>query len=185
MEQSAIEERFQELSDLLELPESDTLLSECSGGQQRRVSFAAAIVHKPELLILDEPTAGVDPLIRHRIWNHLTNITQKYGTTVIITTHYIEEAKFANTVGLLRDGKLLAEESPFKLMEDHHTATLEEAFLILIKTETNENSNSNDSACMEKNKNAKTNSISQYGFKKYRFKTQLSKNWKQFYRNKP
>lgn len=76
-------------------------LKNCSGGQQRRVSFAAAIVHMPELLILDEPTAGVDPLVRERIWNYLVEITQEHRIAVIITTHYIDEAKQANKVNIM------------------------------------------------------------------------------------
>lgn len=69
-----------------------------SGGQQRRVSFAVALMHDPELLILDEPTVGVDPLLRQSIWNHLVHITKAGQKTVIITTHYIEEARQAHTV---------------------------------------------------------------------------------------
>lgn len=71
-----------------------------SGGQQRRVSFAVALMHDPELLILDEPTVGVDPLLRQSIWNHLVQITKDGNKTVIITTHYIEEARQAHTVSL-------------------------------------------------------------------------------------
>lgn len=70
-----------------------------SGGQQRRVSFAVALMHDPELLILDEPTVGVDPLLRQSIWTHLVQITKDGNKTVIITTHYIEEARQAHTVG--------------------------------------------------------------------------------------
>jgi ABC-type multidrug transport system, ATPase component len=69
-----------------------------SGGQQRRVSFAVALMHDPELLILDEPTVGVDPLLRQSIWNHLVQITKDGNKTVIITTHYIEEARQAHCV---------------------------------------------------------------------------------------
>lgn len=69
-----------------------------SGGQQRRVSLAAALVHDPELLILDEPTVGVDPLLRANIWNHLVDITKLGKKTVIITTHYIDETRQAHLV---------------------------------------------------------------------------------------
>lgn len=70
----------------------------CSGGQQRRVSFAAAMVHEPELLILDEPTVGLDPLLREKIWQYLVETTSTSKMAVIITTHYIEEAKQAGFV---------------------------------------------------------------------------------------
>lgn len=73
-------------------------IKNCSGGQQRRVSFAAAMVHEPELLILDEPTVGIDPVLRDSIWKHLVEITEKQKIAVIITTHYIEEARQAHKV---------------------------------------------------------------------------------------
>lgn len=84
-----------------------------SGGQQRRVSFAVALMHDPELLILDEPTVGVDPLLRQSIWNHLVHITKAGQKTVIITTHYIEEARQAHTV-IIRDGTTLPTPIPNK-----------------------------------------------------------------------
>lgn len=104
-----------------------------SGGQQRRVSFAAALLADPELLILDEPTVGVDPVLRQSIWDHLVHITKGGNKTIIITTHYIEETRQAGIIGLMRSGKFLAEESPTKLMEMHRLDTLEDVFLKLSK----------------------------------------------------
>lgn len=98
MAEKNIEERFYELSNLLNLPDENQFIKNCSGGQQRRVSFAAAMVHLPELLILDEPTVGVDPVLREKIWDYLVTITSERGISVIITTHYIEETKQANLV---------------------------------------------------------------------------------------
>ena len=68
-----------------------------SGGQQRRTSFAIALLQEPELLVLDEPTVGVDPLLRHKIWEHLLAISRTH-VTIIITTHYVEEARQAHKV---------------------------------------------------------------------------------------
>lgn len=77
----------------LQLPSENRFVKNLSGGQQRRVSFAAALLADPELLILDEPTVGVDPVLRQSIWDHLVHITKDGNKTIIITTHYIDETK--------------------------------------------------------------------------------------------
>ncbi|GAB1869390.1 ABC transporter G family member 20 isoform X2 [Camponotus japonicus] len=126
-----IVERLRFLLQFLDLPSQNRLVKNLSGGQQRRVSFAVALMHDPELLILDEPTVGVDPLLRQSIWNHLVQITKDGNKTVIITTHYIEEARQAHTIGLMRSGRLLAEESPRTLLQIYNCDSLEEVFLKL------------------------------------------------------
>lgn len=105
--------------------------SVCLGGQQRRVSLASALVHHPPLLILDEPTVGVDPVLRKAIWEHLDALCREDGLTVIITTHYIEEARTAETVGLMRFGRLLVQSNPEELLTHHGLPTLEAVFLKL------------------------------------------------------
>lgn len=131
MKTSEIMERLQFLLNFLDLPSQNRMVKNLSGGQQRRVSFAVALMHDPELLILDEPTVGVDPLLRQSIWNHLVNITKAGQKTVIITTHYIEEARQAHTIGLMRSGRLLAEESPQSLLTHYRCTNLEDVFLKL------------------------------------------------------
>ncbi|KAL0122981.1 hypothetical protein PUN28_007557 [Cardiocondyla obscurior] len=128
-----IDEKLNFLVKFLQLPSENRFVKNLSGGQQRRVSFAAAILAEPELLILDEPTVGVDPVLRQNIWDHLVQITKDGNRTIIITTHYIEETRQAGIIGLMRNGKFLAEESPSKLMEIHRLDTLEEVFLKLSK----------------------------------------------------
>ncbi|KAK3921154.1 ABC transporter G family member 20 [Frankliniella fusca] len=123
--------RTASLLKFLDLPPAHCRIGQLSGGQQRRVSFAVALLHQPPLLILDEPTVGVDPILRQRIWDHLMDITADGRTTVIITTHYIEEARQAHTLGLMRQGVLLAEDAPDRLLERYHCATMEEVFLKL------------------------------------------------------
>ncbi|XP_026729847.1 ABC transporter G family member 20-like [Trichoplusia ni] len=130
MKMEKMVERFEFLSNLLDLPSGNRLIKTLSGGQQRRVSLAAALVHEPELLILDEPTVGLDPVLRERIWDFLAE-QARGGATVIITTHYIDETKQAHKIGLLRDGQLLAEDSPEDLLRKFDCDTLEEAFLKL------------------------------------------------------
>ncbi|KAI1295551.1 ABC transporter G family member 20 [Halotydeus destructor] len=137
LSQKTIQERIEFLLSFLDLPHKARLVQNLSGGQKRRVSLAAALVHKPPLLILDEPTVGVDPLLRQSIWNHLVTLTQTEKITVIITTHYIEEARQANVVGLMRHGRLLAEDSPEDLLVKHNLETLEEVFLKLCMSDTN------------------------------------------------
>lgn len=125
------DEKLEFLVKFLQLPSENRLVKNLSGGQQRRVSFAAALLADPELLILDEPTVGVDPVLRQNIWNHLVEVTKTGNKTIIITTHYIDETRQAGMIGLMRSGKLLAEESPTKLMEMHNTDSLEGVFLKL------------------------------------------------------
>ncbi|XP_046651597.1 ABC transporter G family member 20-like [Daphnia pulicaria] len=126
-----VDSQLEFLSKLLDLPPSHRYVGTLSGGQQRRVSFAVALFHEPELLILDEPTVGVDPLLRQSIWNHLVRQSVDHGRTVIVTTHYIEEARQANTIGLMRSGRLLAEDSPENLLRDYNQTSLENVFLEL------------------------------------------------------
>ncbi|CAF1177903.1 unnamed protein product, partial [Didymodactylos carnosus] len=115
----------------LDLPSKTKKINQLSGGQQRRVSLACALLQQPELLILDEPTVGVDPLLREKIWSHLMFISKTNGTTIVITTHYIEEARKANRVGLMRSGRMLAEDEPIALLAKYNQSSLENVFLNL------------------------------------------------------
>lgn len=134
MDAAAITSRQDWLVEFLDLPEPSRPITELSGGQKRRVSLAVALLHEPELLLLDEPTVGVDPELRARVWEHLKAIAED-GTTIIITTHYIDEAGQADRVGLMRDGRLLAEDSPTALMERYGHSGLEQTFLHLCRRE--------------------------------------------------
>ncbi|XP_021968284.2 ABC transporter G family member 23 isoform X2 [Folsomia candida] len=128
-----VNSRLEFLVKLLDLPDQQRRIDCLSCGQKRRVSLALTMVHDPELLILDEPTVGVDPLLRESIWEHLTNLVSTKGTTVIITTHYIEEASRSATVGLMRNGRLLTEDNPQKLLVDHNAQSLNDIVLKLCK----------------------------------------------------
>lgn len=131
MTNSQVDAKLDFLINFLMLPDADRPVKCLSGGQQRRVSLAAALVHDPELLILDEPTVGVDPLLRQNIWNHLVEITKHGRNTVIITTHYIDETRQAHLIGLMRGGYFLAEESPEQLITQFGAQSLEDVFLKL------------------------------------------------------
>ena len=106
MERSQIREQIKYLLAILDLPEKHRLISTLSGGQMRRVSFAVALLHEPRLVVMDEPTAGVDPILRANIWRHLRNIRSEKKVTIIITTHYIEEARGADHVAFMRKGQV-------------------------------------------------------------------------------
>lgn len=98
---------------------ADTWYEDLSGGQQRRVCVGIALVHDPALLVLDEPTTGIDPSGRRDLWQLIEDLTAT-GTTVFLTTHYMEEAEYlADSVGLLADGSLIAEGSPEELIAAH------------------------------------------------------------------
>lgn len=104
------------LVDMLELGEFyNKPLNKLSGGQKRRVDIARAMVHEPKILILDEPTTGLDPQTRLSVWNLVNSLRVKTGMTVFLTTHYMEEAEKATYVVILNHGKIIAEGTPTDL----------------------------------------------------------------------
>jgi ABC-2 type transport system ATP-binding protein len=100
-----------------------------SGGMKRRLSLAIAIIHKPAVLILDEPTVGIDPLLRRAIWNELYKLNRN-GTTIVITTHVMDEAEKCHMLGMIRDGRIIAMGTPDDLKGATSSNRLEDAFLL-------------------------------------------------------
>ncbi|MDF1563666.1 MAG: ABC transporter ATP-binding protein [Deltaproteobacteria bacterium] len=107
---------------------ADDRIQDLSGGMRRRASLACAVVHRPRLLLLDEPTVGVDPELRAEFWDEFLE-WGKAGTTLLISTHHLDEASRCARLGLLRAGAVIAEGAPSELLEQAEAETVEEAFL--------------------------------------------------------
>ena len=107
------------------------LVRDLSGGQQGRVSLACALVGSPEVLVLDEPTVGLDPVLRVELWGRFHALADA-GTTLIVSSHVMDEAGRCDRLLLLRDGDLIADSTPAQLRTDGRSDDLEQAFLNLI-----------------------------------------------------
>jgi ABC-2 type transport system ATP-binding protein len=107
-----------------------SVVATLSGGMRQRCSLACALVHRPRLLLLDEPTVGVDPALRVQFWDHFRDMAAA-GTTIIVSSHVMDEAERCQRLGLIRLGKLLGEGSPNEVRAAAGTNNLEEAFLKL------------------------------------------------------
>jgi ABC-2 type transport system ATP-binding protein len=126
---AALKQRIQEVAGLVKL--SDDMKKPVqlySGGMKRRLSLAVALMHKPEVLVLDEPTVGIDPVLRKSIWDELDNLS-KSGVTILVTTHVMDEAEKCDRLAMIRDGRVIALGSPEELKADSHSSTMEEAFI--------------------------------------------------------
>jgi ABC-2 type transport system ATP-binding protein len=114
--------------DLLERRRS--IVSTLSGGMRTRVSLAATLLHRPRLLLLDEPTVGVDPALRKEFWDHFRSLAAG-GVTILVSSHVMDEASRCDRLGLIRAGRVLAEGSAPELVARAGTSDLESAFLAL------------------------------------------------------
>ena len=116
----AWKKRFAELSEVFELDEiKGREYGKLSGGQRRRVDIARALINRPKILILDEPTTGLDPQTRKTVWEIISNVKRETGMTVFLTTHYMEETAKADTVVIIDSGKIIAEGSPVRLKDNY------------------------------------------------------------------
>lgn len=122
---SEAKKRLTELCEILNLGEIlKKRYRSLSGGQKRRCEIAAALMHTPELLFLDEPTTGLDPATRKDVWQAVEDLRKNTGMTVFLTTHYMEEAATANRIIILNKGQIKAEGTPFALKEAYATDTV-------------------------------------------------------------
>ncbi|MDQ0715271.1 ABC-2 type transport system ATP-binding protein [Streptomyces luteogriseus] len=111
---------------------ADALAGNLSGGQRNRVSLAVALLGSPELLVLDEPTVGLDPVLRRDLWNLFHDIATGRGATLLVSSHVMDEAERCHRLLLMRDGELLADDGPDALRTRTGATTVEEAFLRLV-----------------------------------------------------
>ncbi len=133
LDEATIERRTDAVLKFMDISERrGELVATLSGGMRRRTSLAATLLHNPDLLLLDEPTVGLDPELRASFWSFFRRLTER-GKTVLITTHYMEEAAKCDSVGLLHRGRLLVCDAPAAVKDRTQTENLDDAFLALIR----------------------------------------------------
>ena len=112
-----VDTRFSDLADLIDIGDAvDRLIGTYSGGMKRRLDLAASLIHNPEILFLDEPTTGLDPISRARVWDEVRRVNRERDVTIFLTTQYLEEAdELADRVGIINRGRLMAEGTPSEL----------------------------------------------------------------------
>lgn len=129
MKKQQYKKRILEVMELVNLAEDlSKPVAAYSGGMKRRLSLAMAILHNPKVLILDEPTVGIDPLLRQDIWRELYQMSDQ-GVTILVTTHVMDEALKCHQLAMMRRGVLIAEGTPSELQENIGAASIEEAFI--------------------------------------------------------
>lgn len=112
---------------------ADSRVDRLSGGQRSRVSLAVALLGKPEVLILDEPTVGLDPVLRRQLWQTFAKLAEE-GKTIVVSSHVMDEASRCDWLVLMRDGEIIADGSPAELLASTRTADIESAFLALVES---------------------------------------------------
>jgi ABC-2 type transport system ATP-binding protein len=126
---SEAKSRMNELIKIFDLIEKENVVcSKLSGGMKRRVSIICCLIHNPKLVIFDEATVGVDPVLREWFWKYFRSLS-KEGTTIVVTSHVMDEAEKADRIGLIRGGSLIDEGTPEELKQKYQCSTIEEVFL--------------------------------------------------------
>jgi ABC-2 type transport system ATP-binding protein len=117
------------------VPQARQLVGDLSGGQRSRASLAVALLGRPELLVLDEPTVGLDPVLRRDLWDLFRSLAGR-GATLIVSSHVMDEARRCDTILLLREGRVLAHLTPAELLERTGATDVDDAFLRIVTTAT-------------------------------------------------
>ena len=130
---SDLKKRIAELSDYLHLSEFiDDLSGRLPIGWRQRLALAAAILHRPRILFLDEPTGGVDPVFRRKFWGLLYDLAES-GVAIFVTTHYMDEAEYCGRITIMHRGQIIEQGRPFDLKKKHGHESLDDVFVNLIK----------------------------------------------------
>ncbi|MEL3972959.1 ABC transporter ATP-binding protein [Rossellomorea oryzaecorticis] len=126
------EQRKQQITKVMEmvdlLPHLEKPVHQFSGGMKRRLSLASALLHDPDVLFLDEPTVGIDPVLRKEIWDGFHQLKRE-GRTIIITTHVMDEAERCDRLGLLQHGEIISSDTPAAIKTHYGVASIEDVFL--------------------------------------------------------
>ncbi|MCA0982237.1 MULTISPECIES: ABC transporter ATP-binding protein [Exiguobacterium] len=131
----ALQDRITEVLDLVDLAnDRHKLVRNFSGGMKKRLSLAIAILHKPDVLFLDEPTVGIDPILRRQIWDQF-QVIRREGTTIIVSTHVMDEVLECDRAALVYNGRLIAYDHVQDLLDQTENGRVEELFLIAGKEE--------------------------------------------------
>jgi ABC-2 type transport system ATP-binding protein len=133
MDNKQIRKKIPELLEELQLQnEAKTLVRELPLGWKQKLAFSVSIVHDPDIVFLDEPTGGVDPVTRRQFWDLIYHASLK-GVTIFVTTHYMDEAEYCNRVSIMVDGVIAALDSPANLKQQHGNASMEDVFYELAR----------------------------------------------------
>ena len=134
MSKKETEERAIELLDRFNFSdEKDTLVSALPLGWKQKLSFIVATIHKPEIIFLDEPTGGVDPITRRQFWEMIYEVAAE-GTTIFVTTHYMDEAEYCHRVSIMVDGEIRALDTPENLKLSYQADSIDEVFRTLARS---------------------------------------------------
>ncbi|NLD19204.1 MAG: ABC transporter ATP-binding protein [Clostridiales bacterium] len=126
-----LEDRIHYVSSLVHLTDDlQKKVGNYSGGMQQRLSLAISLLPNPSVLLLDEPTVGIDPLLRQEIWQELHRLSEK-GVTILITTHVMDEAEKCHYLGMMRDGRILVSDTPENILKATGCSSVEDAFILL------------------------------------------------------
>ena len=131
MSDKEIRQRSEEIFRSLDMePMRNTLVKDIPTGWKQKLAFSAATIHRPEVVFLDEPTGGVDPVTRRKFWELIYKASSE-GMTIFVTTHYLDEAEYCNRVSIMVDGQIKVNDSPAALKEKDHASTMDQVFRLV------------------------------------------------------